>query len=115
MSKELPSLYQAFIHLSRYSRWLEEEGRRETWEETVSRYFDFFVNHLKEQCNYVVPDSLRNELQDAVLNLEIMPSMRALMTAGDFIYSHVRNWCWFFRRKRTHQNPADDSRGVRRQ
>tara|TARA_R110002020_G_scaffold53860_7_gene150369 strand:+ start:32612 stop:34567 length:1956 start_codon:yes stop_codon:yes gene_type:complete len=83
MSKELPSLYQAFIHLSRYSRWLEEEGRRETWNETVSRYFDFFVDHLKETCNHDVPDELRKELEEAVLNLEIMPSMRALMTAGD--------------------------------
>ena len=83
MSDGLPSLYQAFIHLSRYSRWLEEEGRRETWKETVSRYFDFFVDHLKEQCNYIVPDSLRDELEEAVLNLEIMPSMRGLMTAGE--------------------------------
>ena len=79
----LPSLYQSFIHLSRYSRWLEEEGRRESWEQTVSRYFDFFVVHLEEKCNYVVPDTLRDELEKYVLNLEIMPSMRALMTAGE--------------------------------
>jgi len=79
----LPSLYQSFIHLSRYSRWMEEEGRRESWEQTVSRYFDFFVDHLGEKCNYIVPDSLRDELEKHVLDLEIMPSMRALMTAGD--------------------------------
>ena len=45
---ELPSLYQSFIHLSRYSRWLDDKGRRETWSETVARYFDFFVDHLKD-------------------------------------------------------------------
>jgi len=80
---ELPSLYQSFIHLSRYSRWLEEEGRRESWDETVNRYFDFFTEHLKTECNYDVPTKLRKELTDAVINLEIMPSMRALMTAGE--------------------------------
>ena len=80
---ELPSLYQSFIHLSRYSRWLDDKGRRETWGETVTRYFDFFVDHLKENCNYDVPTELREELETAVINLEIMPSMRALMTAGE--------------------------------
>jgi len=81
--RNLPTLYQDFIHLSRYSRWLPEKGRRETWDETVGRYFDFFEGHLKENCNYVVPPELRKELEEAVLNLEIMPSMRALMTAGE--------------------------------
>ena len=80
---ELPSLYQSFIHLSRYSRWLDDKGRRETWGETVARYFDFFEDHLKTECNYEVPADLRKELETAVLNLEIMPSMRALMTAGE--------------------------------
>tara|TARA_Y100001963_G_C6775697_1_gene447204 strand:- start:552 stop:2504 length:1953 start_codon:yes stop_codon:yes gene_type:complete len=79
----LPTPYQDFIHLSRYSRWLDDEQRRETWEETVSRYFDFFEEHLEENCNYKVKKSEREELQTAVLNLEIMPSMRSLMTAGD--------------------------------
>ena len=79
----LPTPYQEFIHLSRYSRWLEQEKRRETWAETVSRYFDFFSNHLKENHGYKLPTDLRNELENAVLNLEIMPSMRALMTAGE--------------------------------
>ena len=81
--RNLPTLYQDFIHLSRYSRWLPEQGRRETWDETVGRYFDFFADHLKENCNYIVPNELRRELEEAVLNLEIMPSMRALMTAGE--------------------------------
>ena len=85
MKKEtqLPSLYQQFIHLSRYSRWIESEKRRETWNETVARYFDFFENHLKESQEYSLSKQLRNELEDAVLNLEIMPSMRSLMTAGE--------------------------------
>jgi len=81
--KKLPTLYQDFIHLSRYSRWLPEENRRETWEETVSRYFDFFVEHLETKHNYKVSTKQRKELEEAVLNLEIMPSMRALMTAGE--------------------------------
>ena len=79
----LPTLYQDFIHLSRYSRWLEKENRRESWEETVKRYFDFFENHLKVNCKYNLSSELRNELEQSVLNLEVMPSMRALMTAGE--------------------------------
>lgn len=79
----LPTLYQQFIHLSRYSRWLPEKGRRETWDETVDRYFNFFDWHLKEYHNYSLPQETREELRQAVLNLEIMPSMRCLMTAGE--------------------------------
>ena len=81
--KKLPTLYQDFIHLSRYSRWLPEANRRETWDETVNRYFDFFVDHLSTKHDYKVSAKQRKELEDAVLNLEIMPSMRALMTAGE--------------------------------
>lgn len=80
---ELPSLYQQFIHLSRYSRWLPEEKRRETWEETVKRYFDFFQKHLIDNYDYHLSKKLRKELEEAVLNLMIMPSMRCLMTAGE--------------------------------
>lgn len=80
---ELPSLYQQFIHLSRYSRWLEKEHRRETWTETVKRYFDFFETHLAETQKYNLSKQLRNELESAVLHLEIMPSMRSLMTSGE--------------------------------
>ena len=57
------SLYQEFIHLSRYSRWLEKEGRRETWDETVQRYFDFFRKHLKENYKYELDTNLENELK----------------------------------------------------
>ena len=79
----LPTPYQHFIFISRYSRWLEKEGRRETWEETVERYFKFFDEHLANNRKYNLDPALRQELKTAVLNLEIMPSMRSLMTAGE--------------------------------
>ena len=79
---KLPSQYQEYIHLSRYSRWLPNKKRRETWKETVSRYFKFFEEHLQENYNYEIPKKLRMKLEAAVLNLEVMPSMRCLMTAG---------------------------------
>jgi len=82
-SNYLPTSYQEFIHLSRYSRWLPEKERRETWDETVGRYFDFFKEHLNELHNYKLTKSLRDELEDAVLSQRIMPSMRCLMTAGE--------------------------------
>ena len=78
----LPNDYQNFIALSRYARWLPEKKRRETWEETVARYFDFMEEHLKENTNQELIPKTRKVLEDAVLNLEVMPSMRALMTAG---------------------------------
>ena len=83
MSNQLPSSYQEFIHLSRYSRWLPDKGRREIWSETVERYFNFFEEHLSELHSYKLPKALREELEDAVLDLKIMPSMRCLMTAGE--------------------------------
>ena len=79
----LPTPYQDFIHLSRYSRWLEDKGRRETWEETVARYFDFFVEHLEENENYKVSKKEREELETSICKQGIMPSMRSLMTAGE--------------------------------
>jgi ribonucleoside-diphosphate reductase alpha chain len=82
-SNYFPSLYSEFIHLSRYSRWLPEENRRETWVETVDRYFNFFDEHLRENNKFDLDKKTRSELRDAVLNLEIMPSMRCLMTAGE--------------------------------
>jgi ribonucleoside-diphosphate reductase alpha chain len=81
--KKLPSLYQEFIHLSRYSRWMQKEKRRETWEETVKRYFDFFEKHLKERVGYELKRSDRVELENSILSLKVMPSMRCLMAAGD--------------------------------
>ena len=81
-SISLPTDYQSFIHVSRYARWIDEENRRETWEETVNRYFNYLEKHTKENNNFSLSVKKRKELQDAVINLEIMPSMRALMTAG---------------------------------
>ena len=83
MSNILPTLYQQFIHRSRYARWLWDENRRENWDETVARYFNFFDEHIKEVTGYTVTPEERKQLEEAVLNLEIMPSMRCLMTAGE--------------------------------
>ena len=71
----IPTDYQNFIAVSRYARWMEEEGRRETWEETVQRYVDYMSEKVKGQLP-------KKEIFDAIHNLEVMPSMRALMTAG---------------------------------
>ena len=76
ISNHLPTDYQSFIHKSRYARWLDKEGRRESWSETVSRYMDNLVKPLAGSDSYV------KDIEDAILNLEVMPSMRALMTAG---------------------------------
>ena len=82
ISNQLPTDYQNFIALSRYARWKEDEQRRETWGETVSRYFDYMEKHLKDKHNYELSTSLREELEEAVISLSVMPSMRALMTSG---------------------------------
>lgn len=74
--------YRNFIHVSRYSRWLEEKGRRETWVETVDRYMDFMKNHLVKNYGYDKNDILFAQVRDAILNHNVMPSMRAMMTAG---------------------------------
>ena len=73
----LPTDYQSFIHKSRYARWLEAKGRRESWGETVTRYMDNLVKpSLGDHPEQIA------EIELAILNLEVMPSMRALMTAG---------------------------------
>ena len=82
ISNQLPTDYQNFIALSRYARWKEDEQRRETWSETVTRYFDYMARHLSDNHDYKLSDSLRGELESAVLSLSVMPSMRALMTSG---------------------------------
>jgi len=82
MSNSLPTPYQEFIHKSRYARWKEDQQRRENWGETVARYFDYMQEHLKNNHAYTLPSTLRNELENAVLGLEVMPSMRAMMTSG---------------------------------
>jgi len=75
-SNHLPTDYQAFIHKSRYARWLEKEGRRETWQETVTRYMDNIVRPVSGDNTYIT------QIEEAILSLNVMPSMRSLMTAG---------------------------------
>ena len=72
----LPTDYQTFIATSRYARWIEEEGRRETWSETVSRYMKNIIMPLTGDSTYI------KDIEQAILSLEVMPSMRSLMTAG---------------------------------
>ena len=76
MNNYLPTDYQSFIHKSRYARWLDKEGRRETWGETVSRYMENIVYPVAGTDTYI------KEIEEAILSLEVMPSMRSLMTAG---------------------------------
>ncbi len=78
----LPTTYQEYIHLSRYARWDYDLKRRETWDETVGRYFNFFTEWLEEKHNYKLENGQRSELENAVKELKVMPSMRCLMTAG---------------------------------
>ena len=81
-SNYLPTEYQSFIHMSRYSRWLEDEGRRESWSETVGRLVSFFKDHIDNNYDGVIKKKEWNELEEAILSLQVMPSMRALMTSG---------------------------------
>jgi ribonucleoside-diphosphate reductase alpha chain len=74
--------YRNFIHLSRYSRWLDDEGRRETWVETVDRYIDFMMKHLKNNNGYTPPAQHVHMVREFIMEHKALPSMRALMTAG---------------------------------
>ena len=74
MAAHLPTQLQEYVHKSRYARWIDKEQRRETWPETVERYVNYFDNKF--------PHFPRDQVSKAILNLETMPSMRALMTAG---------------------------------
>jgi ribonucleoside-triphosphate reductase len=78
----LPTDYQNFIALSRYARWKDDEQRRENWGETVGRYFDYMATHLKDNYKYDLTKALKEKLSTQIMNLGVMPSMRALMTAG---------------------------------
>ena len=83
MSNSLPTDYQNFIYKSRYSRWVEDKQRRETWEETVTRFVDFLVGHIKLVCEVDLSTLAEVEaVKKAILSLNVMPSMRALTTAG---------------------------------
>jgi ribonucleoside-triphosphate reductase (thioredoxin) len=77
MTIRLPTIYQDYIHISRYARYRDDLGRRETWEETIDRYIDHFKKFTEN--NKEIP---WEDLRQGILNLEVMPSMRALMTAG---------------------------------
>ena len=119
----LPTSYQQFIHLSRYSRWDEEAGRRENWEETVNRYFDFFVPYLNQDLGPLMTNPDLGEsypvspdkrltaeevapLQAALENLDILPSMRCLMTAGPALSrDHIAGYNCAYR-------PIDDIRAF---
>jgi ribonucleoside-triphosphate reductase len=77
------SPYQEFIYKSRYARWVDDEQRREDWDETVHRYLNFMADHLTTNHDFdLFENGLYYELYDAIYNLEVMPSMRSLMTAG---------------------------------
>ena len=82
MSRIIENHYENFIALSRYARWISEENRRETWGETVDRYFDFMLNYLKENYKYVPDNKIVEELKSAVFSRNVMPSMRSVMTSG---------------------------------
>ena len=82
-SNMLPSSYQEFIHKSRYARWLEDKGRRENWGETVTRYVDFMSKTLLEKHNYKIDKVDKEMMEEYITNLNVMPSMRAMMTAGE--------------------------------
>jgi ribonucleoside-diphosphate reductase alpha chain len=71
------NVYQQYIHKSRYARFLPEKNRREHWHETVQRYVDYMFDKVK-----IEDEKLKKEVFNAIRNLEVMPSMRALMTAG---------------------------------
>lgn len=82
MNNMLPTPYQQFIHKSRYARWIDDEQRRENWDETVSRYVSFMDSHVRDNHGYKLPNSLKSEITDGIMSLAVMPSMRAMMTSG---------------------------------
>lgn len=77
----LPTAFQQMIHKTRYARFIPEENRREEWEETVNRLINYLWTKIPEDTAF---DTL-DELREAILNLEVMPSMRLLMTAGEAV------------------------------
>ena len=82
MSRAIENPYENFIALSRYARWISDENRRETWGETVDRYFNFMLDYLKNNFNYTPNKKLVDELKEFVYDRNVMPSMRSVMTAG---------------------------------
>jgi len=82
MDNYLPTDYQSFIHKSRYARWLDEESRREAWDETVDRYMNNVVEPVVDSGASEADFNVAHDIEQAILSLEVMPSMRAMMTAG---------------------------------
>jgi len=81
MNNYLPTDYQAFIHTSRYARWLDDEQRRESWSETVERYIENVVGKNLQGKDSLSASAVK-DIREAILSLDVMPSMRALMTSG---------------------------------
>ena len=81
MNNYLPTDYQAFIHTSRYARWLDDEQRRESWSETVERYIENVVGKTLQGTDGLSASAVK-DIREAILSLDVMPSMRALMTSG---------------------------------
>lgn len=88
MTKQLPTDYQTFIATSRYARWIEKDNRRETWEETVNR---FMTEVAAPKLEGLTDRDIYFDIREAILALDVMPSMRALMTAGPAL--HRDNTC----------------------
>jgi len=82
MTVSLPTAYQQMIHKTRYARWIEQENRREDWHETVDRYVDYFVDAIKRYDEVSIDKKVVEKIRNAILNTDVMPSMRGLMTAG---------------------------------
>ena len=82
MTNPFPSSYEEFIYKSRYAKWIESENRREDWPETVSRLVTYYTAQISKLDNQIIDHKEMQELYDTIFNLEVMPSMRALMTAG---------------------------------
>lgn len=83
----LPSVLQEFIHKSRYARYVDKLKRRESWPETVKRYMDFAQEHIEENYPRAVThwQTQAPHLEQGILSLGVMPSMRLLMTAGEAV------------------------------
>jgi ribonucleoside-diphosphate reductase alpha chain len=99
----LPTLYQQQIHQAKYARWRDDLGRREAWPETVDRYVQFFIEHTLENLQ-PLEEIDWYEIRSSILSLDVLPSMRALMTAGPALKrDHVAGYnCAFLAIDRPH-------------
>jgi ribonucleoside-diphosphate reductase alpha chain len=82
MNQYIENPYENFIAISRYARWIPTENRRETWGETVDRYFEFMLANLADKHNYSPDSGLVEEMRKSIFERSVMPSMRSVMTAG---------------------------------